>query len=116
MHPLSTDLNIQDIIGRQLNQVGVGRWDAQFSFDCTRIIQSMGKVEITTGNKVIVVFNGEWLDISPIQDIVGLEVIAWSRLNDHSFSVTLDNNSVITFYTSDVPYEEIIIYPEDWVF
>ena len=116
MHPLDPDFAIPDIVGRQLNLVGVGKWDAQFCFDVTRVIQAMGKVDITTGGRSVTVFDTQWLDIAPIQQIVGLEVTAWRRLDDHSFSVTLTGGSFITFHTSDSPYEELIVHPEMWVF
>jgi hypothetical protein len=116
MHALTADFDIPDIVGRQLNQVGVGKWDVQFCFDCTRIIQSMGKVEIAVAGKSTIVFDREWIDMSPIQKIVGLDVSAWARLSDYSFSVTLTDGSTITFHCSDSQYEEIIVQPETWVF
>jgi len=116
VEPLSTDFDLPDIVGRQLNQVGVGRWDVQFQFDCTRTIQAMGKVTVTRGTETVVAFDGEWIDISPISDVVGLDVVAWNRIDDYSFSVTMSEGQVITFYTSDSPYEELIIHPGMWIF
>ena len=116
MEALSADFDIPDIVGRQLNQVGVGRWDVQFCFDCTRILQSMGKVEITSNGVTKLVFDGEWVDISPISIVVGLDVVSWSKDSAYSFSVDLTDGHKITFHTSDSAYEELIVHPEGWVF
>jgi len=112
MKPLSADFDLSDIVGRQLNQIGVGRWDVQFAFDCTRVIQSMGKITVTSAAETVIAFDGEWIDISPISDVVGLEVVAWNKVDDYSFSITMDEGHVITIHTSDSPYEELIIHPE----
>lgn len=76
----------------------------------------MGKVTVTRGAETVIVFDGEWTDISPISDVVGLDVVAWNKIDDYSFSVTMSEGQVITFYTSDSPYEELIIHPEMWIF
>ncbi len=115
MQRISADFAIPDIIGRQLNQVGVGKWDAQFHFE-HRTIQSMGRVDWIIDGSATTIFDGKWLDIAPVQDFVGLSASGWNRLDDHSFDIVLENQGRIVFFTQDNSYEEIIVHPEMWIF
>lgn len=115
MHPIPTDFSIDDIVGRQLVQVGVGKWDAQFHFE-ERTIQSMGRVNWVLDGVTITIFNGEWVDIAPLPLFVGLSASGWTLINDHSFEVVLENHSKLVFFVEDQHYEEIIVHPEMWIF
>ncbi len=115
MLPISTDFAIPDIVGRQLNQIGVGKWDVQFHFE-SRTIQAMGRVDVLGEEPPMTVFDGGWLDISPLQRLVGLEAVSWARLDDRSFEVGMQNGEKIVFFSADHPWEDIVVHPEMWIF
>ena len=113
MQPISKDLNLNDLLGDYLPQIRIGKYDVQFCFGCGCVIQSERKVELINNSETITIFDEKWFNIEPLLNIICEEVIHWAIESEYSFSISFRNGYKIIFYSSDDPYEDIIIRYKD---
>jgi len=113
MYLLPEILELDELVGQQINMVCVGPYDAQIIFERGVIIQSFLKLEGVVNGVRSLWFNGEWVDTSEIQIIPKQEVIAVSRASDTELRIELNNNIALCFHTDESQYESINIRMPD---
>ena len=112
MHKLPLDLNLNGLIEQDLSSVRVGKFDAQFCFQEGLTIQAFHKVILSSNQVEIAVFNQNWLTTEPLKNIIGEQVISFSKETELLFQITLTNEKEISFVTEVSQYESINIeYP-----
>jgi hypothetical protein len=112
MGPVPQDLDLSACIGRQLNQICVGPFDVQFHFDCDLSIACQGSVIAEHDGKITAIFDGQWLDASPLPRLVGRDAIGWKIEASHEFSILLSDGVKLRFVSKDHPYEDFVIHPD----
>lgn len=113
MFPIPAELNLDRLVGQQLQQICIGAYDVQFRFMGDDRIRCTRRVSVVLGGSEVELFNeGGWVDAAPLAKIVGRDVTAWCIESSHCFSVSLTENATIKFWSEDSPYEDIVIDPE----
>jgi hypothetical protein len=118
MGPVPSGFTLEKVVGRELNQICIGRYDLQFCFDSSHVISCQGKVIIELDGKSVVVFERDepwWSDVTVLPSIAGRDATAWKIESSHEFSISLTGDAKLRFQSTDCPYEEFVIHPEIWV-
>ena len=112
MGPVPDDLDLSVCVGRQLNQICIGPYDVQFRFDCDWFVACQGCVIVECDGATTTVFDGEWIDATPLPRLAGRDAIAWRVEASHEFSISLTENAKLRFVSKDSPYEDFVIHPD----
>jgi hypothetical protein len=113
MGPVPPEVNLDRMIGQQLQQICIGAYDLQFRFEGEDRIRCTGVVRVELDGHLHLVFGKDlWEDPTSLTKIVGREVIAWSVENSYTLAVSLTDGAVIRLISEDSPYEDFIIDPE----
>jgi hypothetical protein len=113
MHEVPEYLNLDRLIGQQLQQICIGAYDLQFRFMGDDRIRCTGLVHVVLDGEERLVFGEDlWHDSRPLTSIVGRDVTDWRRDGSHVLVVELGSNAAIRFTSQDSPYEDFIVDPE----
>lgn len=112
MRSVPQDLDLSACIGRQLNQICVGPFDLQFHFGCDLFIGCQGRVIAEYDGRSTPLFDGQWLDASPLPWLVGRDAVGWKIEASHEFSISLADGAKLRFVSKDHPYEDFVIHPD----
>ena len=116
MKPIPKELNLDRIIGQQLQQICIGAHDLQFRFEQDNQIRCQGTVTVTTNNTRYDIFTEKgWNHVTQLSLLAGREVRSWKVEDAHVLSITLDPLAVIHFISEDSPYEDFIVDPEETI-
>jgi len=113
MYLLSDKLNLDELIGQEINMVCVGPYDAQIKLEKGVTIQSLTKLEGEVNGKRSVWFSGEWIDTSYISKLPKQEIIEISKESSEVLKFTLTNSVAIYIHTEESQYESINITMSD---
>jgi len=113
MRPIPKDLNLDRLVGQQLQQICIGAHDLQFKFEGEDRIRCTGVVTVTIEEFCHDVFTEDgWKDASPLAKIAGRDVVSWKIESAYVFAITLTPAAVIRFISEDSPYEDFVVDPE----
>ncbi|MDH5573291.1 MAG: hypothetical protein OEY89_16130 [Gammaproteobacteria bacterium] len=106
---MPNELNLEELVGQEVNMICAGPYDAQIKFEKGVTIQSLFKLAGEVDGKTSVWFSGEWIDTSNLLKIPKQEVVAVLRKSDTELQIKLSNNVMLTIYTEESQYESINI-------
>ena len=115
MYKLPRGLNLEELVGQEVNMICVGPYDAQIKFEKGVTIQSLFKLSGEVEGKKSVWFSGEWVDTSSLLKVPKQEVIKVLRASDTELQIILINNVKLSIYTEESQYESINITMQNGV-
>ena len=107
MYLLPDKLEINELIGQQINMVCVGPYDAQVHFDNGMVLQSFYRLEGEIAGVKTLWFNGERVNTSDVLKFPKQEVVGVKRISDKEFRIELTNSVTLCFHTEESMYESI---------
>lgn len=115
MHGFPQDLDLKPIIGRDLNLLGLGRYDVQLNFDGSGIkICIQGLVKIIDNEKIIASWNEKdmW-DSLNFQRLLNQTVKSYSIPNKSILEIIFTNGLALRIFDESEQYESAQIYFND---
>jgi len=109
MYKLPSELNLDELVGQEINMICVGPYDAQVKFEKGMTIQSLFKLAGEIEGKYSVWFSGEWVDTSNLLKVPKQEVMQVLRASDTELQIVLSNDVKLSIYTEESQYESINI-------
>ena len=109
MYILPKDLNLEELVGQEVNMICVGPYDAQIKFEKGVTIQALNKLSGEVDGKKFVWFSGEWVDTSNLLKVPKQEVVQILRESDTELQIKLSNSVILSIYTEESQYESINI-------
>lgn len=109
MYKLPSELNLEELVGQEVNMICVGPYDAQVKFEKGTTIQALFKLAGEIEGKKSVWFSGEWVDTSSILKVPKQEVVQVLRTSDTELQIVLSNNVKLSIYTEESQHESINI-------
>ena len=114
MYEVPTDIDLTDIVGSEIQQICLGRYQVQFRFDSERVIDVEGNIEILEHDIVIANWNEEdnWSNTA-FQKLFNVRVKGYSVPNNRTLDIQFEGNLILRLYNNSETYESIQIYPEE---
>ena len=109
MHDLPKNLDLDELIGQEINLVSVGPYDAQIAFEKGVVIHAFYKMEAEISGVRKIWFNEKWVRTSEILNVPKQKVLSVNRESDLVFSIQLSNDIVLFFHTEVSQYESLNI-------
>jgi hypothetical protein len=139
MYAVPANLDLWRLIGQDLTQICIGKFDMQLYFARPTTdfpttpndqIYCGGTVLADVGGLTTLIFDthpgllvgatteerSAWRDASILPSIVGETVTDWRVEGSHEFSITLSNGTKLRFQSHDSPYEDFVIFDNEWIF
>lgn len=115
MYGFSKDLAIETIVGRELNLLGLGRYDVQLNFDGSGLkICVQGPISLIENGKVVAKWNDKenWSSLV-FQKLLNSIAESFSVRNKHLLEIKFSNGLVLQVHDDNPQYEVAQIYFED---
>ncbi|MES2317404.1 MAG: hypothetical protein V4631_07890 [Pseudomonadota bacterium] len=113
MYGFPSDLNLDDIIGMQIEQICLGRFDVQFRFGAERTICSQALVEVFRDDALISAWGPEsiWSN-SSFQMLLEPVIEAYAVVHERLLEIRLKGGLELHLHDSSMQFESVKIYPE----
>lgn len=113
MNGIPRDLNLSDIVGSEIQQIRVGRYDVQFHFGSGRGINVQGNVDILKGAHVIAEWREEagWSTVA-FHKLLNTTVVGYRVPHERLLEIQFEGELVLRLHDSSEQYESMQIYPE----
>ena len=113
MYRIPSTLDVADIVGSEIQQICIGRYDVQFHFGSGRRICVQGNVEVLNGSGTI----ANWTEDSgwsttAFFHLLNAPVEGFSVANDRLLVITFAGGYSLRLHDSSDQYECMQIYPE----
>ena len=111
MYRIPADLDLSVIIGADLNQIALGRYDVQFNFDAKSTICLQSRAVVLQEGVEVATWNEEnnWSSLA-FQDLLNQSVLSYSVLNDQLLEIQFTNSFALQLYDSSDQFESMQIY------
>jgi hypothetical protein len=114
MYRFSEDLDLQEIVGSEIQQICVGRYDVQFHFHSGTSIGGQADVTLLDGAEEI----GRWTEDAnwstlAFQKLLNITITNYSVPNDRVLRIEFDNGLVLELHDSSDQYESFLITKPD---
>lgn len=113
MHGFSEDLKLEGVVGSEIQQICLGRYDVQFLFGSgTRIcVQSL--VEVFAGEELVSTWEEErnWTTTA-FQKLMNETVDSYAVLSKQTMEIRFQNGLRLSLHDNSTQYESLQIYPE----
>jgi hypothetical protein len=113
MNGIPRDLNLSDIVGSEIQQIRVGRYDVQFYFGSGRGINVQGDVDVLNGGRVIAEWREEsgWSTVA-FHKLLNTPVVGYSIPHERLLEIQFEGELSMRLHDSSEQYESMQIYPE----
>ena len=117
MYGVPENLKLDAFLNEQIQIVHLGMHIFHLIFSDTLVISCEGQVVVTKSGVSTTIRRREWENLIPLTSIQYIPVIAYSIDSKKSFSLTLKDNTKITFTDNSEEYEsfQLTIGNEYWV-
>lgn len=126
MYGIPKDLKIDDIIGQQIYQIRIGKYDIQFMFSSgekdiittlesknKRFICLQGDLKIFNKEACICVWDEkEGFSNTRFREILNLDIVSYQLIDEKQMKIDFVNEYSIILIDSSDQYESMQIYPE----
>ncbi len=113
MYGIPENLDLQDIVGSDIQRICIGRYNVRFIFFGERSINVEGDIEILDSQVVCAkwdALNG-WTSTA-FQKLLNLPILTY-RVSSHTcLEIAFENNLLLRLHDSSDQYESMQIYPE----
>lgn len=113
MYGIPLNLDLKDIIGSEIEQICLGRYDVQFRFRSGRSINVQGDIELRKGEAVIAIWNEQdnWSS-GTFQKLLNTKVLAYVVPHERLLRVEFEGDYSLCLYDSSDQHESMQLYPE----
>jgi hypothetical protein len=113
MYGFSKDLKLEGILGAELHQIRLGRYDVQFLFCSGISIAVQSLIEVLQGDELIATWDVElnWTS-SNFQKLLNVTVISYSVIDERTLEIQLHEELRLRLHDDSEQYESLQIYPE----
>ena len=114
MYRISKDIDLNEIVGSEIQQICSGRYDIQFHFHSGTNISVQGEISLLDRGQVLGTWNEEqnWTSLS-FQQLLNVKVIQYSVPNDRLLQIDFANGFILQLHDSSDQYESFQIYTND---
>lgn len=114
MFRIPQNLDLSRIVGSDLNQVRLGRYDVQFIFDSKTTIAVESRVTVLEKDVAIADWNSErnWNNLK-FQQIVNATVVGYAVKDERTLEIRFSENLTLQLFDDSDQYESMQIYCED---
>lgn len=113
MYGFSEDLKLEGIVGSEIQQMCLGRYDVQFIFSSGIRICVQSLIEVFEGAELVATWDEErnWTSIA-FQKLVSETVDSYAVLSKHTIEIRFRNGLQLRLHDNSTEYESLQIYPE----
>jgi hypothetical protein len=113
MHGFSEDLKLEGIVGSEIQQICLGRYDVQFLFGSGTRICAQSLVEVFQGEELVAIWDEEknWTT-SAFQNLLNVTVDTYAVINERAMEIRLQDGMRLRLYDNSTQYESLQIYPQ----
>lgn len=113
MYGIPKELNLRDIVGSEIQQICIGRYDVQFRFGSGRSINVQSDVQILRNQHVI----AEWNDskgwsTTAFHELLNARVTGYAVAHEKLLEVSFEGFLLLKLHDNSDQYESMQIYPE----
>ena len=113
MHGFSEDLKLEGVVGSEIQQICLGRYDVQFLFGSGTRICVQSFVEVFEGEKLVATWDEErnWTTTA-FQKLMNETVDSYAVLSKQTMEIRFQNGLRLRLHDNSTQYESLQIYPE----
>lgn len=113
MYGFPNDLEMDDIVGAEIQQICLGRADVQFRFGTGRVICAQALVEVFRCDELVSTWDEEsnWSN-SRFQILLDVAIDGYTVLHERLLEVRLKGCLKLHFHDTSDRFESLQIYPE----
>ena len=102
MYRFSGDIDLDEIVGSEIQQICMGRFDVQFHFRSGTRIAVQGEVTLHRDRELIATWNEKdnWNNIA-FQELLNLTVKGHSTPNERTFEIDFEDSISLRLHDSD---------------
>jgi hypothetical protein len=114
MYRIPKDLNLENIIGRDLNLLGLGKHDIQLNFDGSGIkICVQGAIRLIEDGKVIATWTEHSWSSIDFQKILNATVESYAVPRENLLEIRFEDELTLQLHDDSDQYETMQIYFDD---
>ena len=113
MYRVDKALDLSFLLGTDLNQIALGRYDVQFIFDCTSKICLQSRATVLLNGEEIAEWNEDGWSSLEFQKILNESVLGFSVPTDRLIEIQFTNGFRLCLYDDSDQYESMQIYQPD---
>ena len=113
MYELPEESHWQDLIGQEVNQLSVGPYHAQVTFEKGGVIQALHRLEGEVSGVRGLWFDGEWVTTEGVIHVPRKKIVSISNESPLILKVALTGDVSLFFHTEVSQYESINVSHPD---
>ena len=112
MHGFPSDLTVEGLVGSDLQQICMGKYDVQFRFGSGTFIAVQGGARILKNETQVAIWTdeGSW-DTPAFHELLNQSVIRYFVASKDVFQIDFDNGLILELIDNSDRYESMQIYP-----
>ena len=112
MYGLDPSLNLDDIVGEDLSQIGLAKYSVAFHFGSGTFVSVQSRVTVEVGGHTVAVWKeeGRWTELRH-QELVGQKVVGYSVKSRRLLQIEFENGMTLLLHDDSEQYESFQIYP-----
>ena len=112
MYRITGDLDLGDIVGSEIHQICLGRYDVQFRFGSKTLIAVQNRATLLENGETIGAWDEEtnWTSLA-FQRLLNLRVESYSVPNDRLLEIRFYGGLALHLHDDSDQFESIHIYP-----
>jgi len=116
VYGIPSELNLNDIVGSEIQQIRLGRYDVQLAFGSGRTIAVQGDLELFEEDQLVASWNDQrnWSSLA-FQRLLNAEVLSYSVVNEKLLEIKFEGDLTLYLHDSSDQYETMQIYPEGFI-
>ena len=112
MHGFSEDIKLEGVVGSEIQQIGLGRYDVQFLFGSGTKICVQSLVEVFEGDELVATWDEKrnWTTTA-FQKLLNEMVESYAVLCEETMEIRFQNGLRLRLHDNSTQYESLQIYP-----
>lgn len=113
MYGFPKKINLEDIVGSEIQQICLGRYDVQFLFGSKRRICAQGLVEVLEKTHKVAEWTegGNWSSVA-FQSLLNATIESYRVPNERLLEIRFSGGFALLLHDSSERFETVQIYPE----
>lgn len=113
MYGFAKDLRIEGILGEEIRQICLGRYDVQFIFGSGSCIAVQSRIEVFHGEELVATWDEHvnWTS-SNFQRLLNVSVTSYSVIDERVLEIRLREEFKLRLHDNSEQFESVQIYPQ----
>ncbi|MBH3410676.1 MULTISPECIES: hypothetical protein [Pseudomonas] len=113
MYGFAKDLKIEGILGEEIRQIRMGRYDVQLLFGSGSCIAVQSLIEVFHGDELIATWDEDvnWTS-SNFQRLLNVSVTSYSVIDERVLEICLSEEFRLRLHDNSEQFESVQIYPQ----